>query len=142
MEEGRKRIRDTKLGAWLKEKAPDVFEAVKDALPESGVLGVVKNLVGGSDEVDMMIAQLELEYSKEVTKRWEADMKGDNKLAKVVRPVTLVALLSIMFVFATLDSFEAIPFDVKDAYIDMVQALSMTAFGAYFAGRSYEKVKR
>lgn len=142
MEEGRKRIRDTKLGAWLKEKAPDVFEAVKDALPESGVLGVVKNLVGGSDEVDMMIAQLELEYSKEVTKRWEADMNGDNKLAKVVRPVTLVALLSIMFVFATLDSFEAIPFDVKDAYIDMVQALSMTAFGAYFAGRSYEKVKR
>lgn len=140
--EERKRIRDTKLGAWLKEKAPDVFDAVKDALPESGVLGVVKNLVGGSDEVDMMIAQLELEYSKEVTKRWEADMKGDNKLAKVVRPVTLVALLSIMFVFATLDSFEAIPFDVKDAYIDMVQALSMTAFGAYFAGRSYEKTKR
>lgn len=140
--EERKRIRDTKLGGWLKEKAPDVFEAVKDALPESGVLGVVKNLVGGSDEVDMMIAQLELEYSKEVTKRWEADMKGDNKLAKVVRPVTLVALLSIMFVFATLDSFEAIPFNVKDAYIDMVQALSMTAFGAYFAGRSYEKTKR
>ena len=138
----RKRIRDTKLGAWLKDKAPDVFEAVKDALPEQGVLGVVKNLVGGSDEADALIAQLELEYSKEVTKRWEADMKGDNTLAKVVRPVTLIALLSIMFVFATLDSFEAIPFDVKDAYIDMVQALSMTAFGAYFAGRSYEKVKR
>lgn len=140
--EERKRIRDTKLGGWLKEKAPDVFEAVKDALPESGVLGVVKNLVGGSDEVDALIAQLELEYSKEVTKRWQADMSGDNKLAKVVRPVTLVSLLSIMFVFATLDSFEAIPFDVKDAYIDMVQALSMTAFGAYFAGRSYEKTKK
>ena len=69
-------------------------------------------------------------------------MSSDNTMAKAVRPVTLIALLGIYFLLAITDSVDAIAFDVKDEYISLLQALSMTAFGAYFAGRSYEKVKR
>ena len=43
------KLRDTKLGHWLREKAPKVLDAVGDLLPEKGVLGIVKNLVSGSD---------------------------------------------------------------------------------------------
>ncbi len=39
-----KKIKDTKVGQWLKEKAPAVLEVVGDLLPEGGYLGLVKNL--------------------------------------------------------------------------------------------------
>ena len=137
------RIKDTKLGVWMKAKVPDVFDAVKDALPEQGVLGVVKNLIGSEDpEANALIAEIELERQKEVTKRWQADMSSDSKLSKMVRPLTLVFLSCASVALIVFDSIMSIEFEVKDAYIQMIQAMSMTAFGAYFAGRSYEKVKR
>ena len=32
--------------------------------------------------------------------------------------------------------------DIKDSWIDLWQILAITCFGAYFGGRSYEKVKK
>ena len=48
----KKKIRDTKLGAWLSEKAPQVLGVVGDLLPDSGGLGVVKNLIDNDPKVD------------------------------------------------------------------------------------------
>ena len=45
------KLRDTKLGSWLKEKAPKIFETVADALPDAGLLGVVKNLVNADSNL-------------------------------------------------------------------------------------------
>jgi len=38
----KKKFKDTKLGAWLKEKAPTVLNQVGEFLPDSGYLGIVK----------------------------------------------------------------------------------------------------
>ena len=43
MPESKKKIKDTKLGAWLKSKAPKVLDVMGDALPDKGALGIVKN---------------------------------------------------------------------------------------------------
>jgi hypothetical protein len=32
--------------------------------------------------------------------------------------------------------------DIKDSWIDLWQILAITCFGAYFGGRSYEKIKK
>ena len=40
-----KKIKDTKLGAWLRDKAPSVLGTVGDLLPDQGALGLVKNLL-------------------------------------------------------------------------------------------------
>jgi len=40
------------------------------------------------------------------------------------------------------DSVDGWPFNVKDSYVDLLQILMMTAFGAYFAGRTIEKAKK
>ena len=53
----RKKIKDTKLGEWLQEKAPKVLETVGDLLPDSGGLGVVKNLISKEPGVDPEEAQ-------------------------------------------------------------------------------------
>jgi len=40
------------------------------------------------------------------------------------------------------DSMDAWPFNVKDSYVDLLQILMLTSFGAYFAGRTIEKTKK
>lgn len=40
-----KKFRDTKIGVFLKEKAPAVLDIVGDILPDKGALGIVKNLI-------------------------------------------------------------------------------------------------
>lgn len=138
------KIRDTKLGAWLKEKAPGVFDAFKDAVPDDGVLGFIKNLVDGSKkDAEYYAATLEAEKvaQEAITARWQSDNASGNKLAQYVRPVTLIALLGLYLVLAVVDSIEGIGFEVKEQYVELLEILSLTAFGAYFAGRSYEKTK-
>ena len=142
----KKKIKDTKLGAWLASKAPNVLGVVGDLLPDSGALGVVKNLIDKDDSVDSEEAQrvidAEVRFQENVTERWKADMGSDVKLAKLIRPLTLIALMSMFMVTMVADSVDGWPFNVKDSYVDLLQILMMTAFGAYFAGRTIEKAKK
>ena len=142
----RKKIKDTKLGAWLANKAPKVLGVVGDLLPDKGALGVVKNLIDNDDSVDSEEAQrmidAEVRFQENVTERWKADMGSDVKLAKLIRPLTLIALMSMFMVTMVADSVDGWPFNVKDSYVDLLQILMMTAFGAYFAGRTIEKAKK
>ena len=141
-----KKIRDTKLGIWLKDKAPNVLGLVGDLLPDSGALGVVKNLIDNDPKVDPAEAKAaidaEVKFQENVTDRWKADMGSDVKLAKLIRPVTLIALMLMFMLTMVADSIDGLPFNVKDSYVDLLQILMMTAFGAYFAGRTIEKSKR
>ena len=141
-----KKIKDTKLGSWLKDKAPNVLSGVGDLLPDSGGLGVVKNLIEKDPEVDtdagMAAVDAEIAFQNNVTERWKADMGSDVKLAKLIRPVTLIALMSMFMVTMVVDSMDNVAFNVKDAYVDLLQILMLTAFGAYFAGRTIEKAKK
>ena len=142
----KKKIRDTKLGSWLKDKAPDVLGGVGDLLPDSGGLGVVKNLLDKTPDVDPAEAQAaidaEVKYQENVTARWQADMGSDVKLAKLIRPVTLIALMSMFMVTMVLDSMDELPFNVKDSYVSLLEILMLTSFGAYFAGRTIEKSRK
>ena len=133
----KKKIKDTKLGAWLADKAPSVLGIVGDLLPDKGALGIVKNLIDKDPEIDSEEAQ-----RINVTERWKADMGSDVKLAKLIRPLTLIALMIMFALTMTADSIDAWPFTVKDSYVDLLQILMMTAFGAYFAGRTIEKAKK
>ena len=41
----KKKLKNTKLGQFLKDKAPKVLDIVGDVLPSSGTLGIVKNII-------------------------------------------------------------------------------------------------
>lgn len=142
----KKKIKDTKLGAWLKTKAPSVLSVMGDALPDKGALGIVKNLLGNEPDVDPAEAQAmidaEVRFQENVTERWKADMGSDVKLAKLIRPVTLIALMTMFMLTMVADSMDNWPFNVKDSYVSLLEILMLTAFGAYFAGRTIEKSKK
>ena len=140
------KIKDTKLGAWLKSKAPNVLETVGDLLPDQGGLGIVKNMLKKEPGIDPAEAKAkidaEVQFQKNVTERWQADMGSDIKLAKLIRPIMLIVLISVFVVTMFLDSLDNQPFNVKDSYVSLLEILMLTVFGAYFAGRTVEKTRR
>ncbi len=144
--EQNKKIKDTGLGKWLKSKAPNVLDVVGDLLPDQGGLGIVKNLIEKDPDVNtdegVAAVDAEIQFQNNVTERWKADMGSDVKLAKLIRPVTLIALMSMFMVTMVADSMDNWSFNVKDSYVDLLQILMLTAFGAYFAGRTIEKAKK
>jgi|TARA_R100000479_G_scaffold70267_1_gene34021 hypothetical protein len=144
--EKKNKIRDTRLGGWLKDKAPKVLDIVGDLLPDQGALGVVKNLLDKEPGVDPAEAKAmidaEVQFQNNVTERWKADMGSDVKLAKLIRPVTLIALMLMFMATMVADSMDDWPFNVKDSYVSLLEILMLTAFGAYFAGRTIEKARK
>ena len=142
----KKKIKDTALGAWMLSKAPNVLGIVGDLLPDAGALGIVKNLLHKEPGVDNSeadaIVDAEVRFQENVTERWKADMNSDVKLAKLIRPITLLSLMGMFMLTMIFDSLDNWPFNVKDSYIDLLQILMLTAFGAYFAGRTIEKSRK
>lgn len=142
----RKKIKDTGLGKWLAEKAPNILDVAGDLLPDQGALGIVKNLLDKEPGVDPAEAKArvdaEIAFQNNVTERWKADMGSDVKLAKLIRPVTLICLMTMFMLTMVADSMDNWPFNVKAAYVDLLQVLMLTAFGAYFAGRTIEKSRK
>ena len=148
MNKERKKLKDTKVGAWLKDKAPQVLDTVGELLPDQGALGVVKRLLDKEDlpkedrlEFEKLMLEQERHAQDNVTERWTADMSSDSKLAKNVRPIALIAVLWLYLLLAITDSIESIKFEVKEEYVSLLEVLALTAFSAYFAGRSIEKVQ-
>ena len=141
-----KKIKDTTLGRWLKDKAPSVLDTVGDLLPNQGALGIVKNLLDNepnvSPEEAKAMVEAEIAYQNNVTERWKADMSSDVKLAKYIRPVTLICLMVMFMATMVADSMDSWPFNVKDSYVSLLEILMLTAFGAYFAGRTIEKARK
>ena len=103
-----------------------------------GVGGVIDNLHTSAEEkleaerkIKELIANYEVEMEKNITARWEADLKSDSWLSKNVRPMVLI------FIDAG-----ALKFEVKSSWVDLLQLVLITVIGAYFGGRSLEKVKK
>jgi len=110
--------------------------------------GVVDNLTTSKEEkleaerkIKELIANYEVEMEKNITSRWEADLKSDSWLSKNVRPMTLIFLIVCTMLLIFIDA-GAINFNVKDSYVDLLQLVLITVIGAYFGGRSFEKVKK
>ena len=140
------KIKDTKLGEWLKEKAPNILNTAGELLPDQGVLGVIKRLVDGDPDItaqeklefEKLASEVEIARQENVTRRWEADMSSDVQLAKIIRPSIMIYLIAFFSVVTIWDSIDP-EFSVKDNYVDLLQILLLTTAGAYFAGRTIEK---
>lgn len=112
----------TKLGEAL-DNDPAVSPQLKDELMEIAVKRI----------------ELDIVEEQERTKRWSADMSSDSWLSKNVRPMTLISLLLFVFGIIIADSIEVAKFTVDEGYKELLKALLLTTFFAYFGGRAYNK---
>ena len=110
--------------------------------------GVLDNLTPTKEEkldaeqkIKDMIMGYEAEMQKQVTERWKLDMNSDSWLSKNIRPLVLVFLVIATVLLIFIDA-GTIAFKVEDKWTDLLQLVLITVIGAYFGGRSLEKVKK
>ena len=113
-----------------------------------GVGGVIDNLHTSKEEkleaerkIQDLIANHEVEMEKNITERWKMDMQSDSWLSKNVRPLVLIFLIVCTMLLIFIDA-GALNFEVKSSWVDLLQLVLITVIGAYFGGRSLEKVKK
>ena len=113
-----------------------------------GVGGVIDDLHTSKEEkleaerkVKELIASYETQMEKEISTRWQADMASDSWLSKNVRPLVLVFLVVSTVLMIFIDA-GMISFEVESKWTDLLQLVLITVIGAYFGGRSLEKVKK
>jgi hypothetical protein len=92
-------------------------------------------------QIQIILETAEANAQREVTSRWESDMNSDSWLAKNIRPMVLVYLTFIFTLLAFTDGNIG-EFKIAKEYIPIIQTLLVTAYGAYFVGRSWEKGKQ
>ena len=113
-----------------------------------GVGGVIDNLHTSKEEkleaekkIKDMIMGYEAQMQKEISDRWKVDMNSDSWLSKNIRPLVLIFLVVSTVLMIFIDA-GVIAFEVKDTWVDLLQLVLITVIGAYFGGRSLEKVKK
>jgi hypothetical protein len=92
-------------------------------------------------EMTEVFIKAEADMQQNVTERWKTDMNSDSFLSKNVRPMVLIFLVVSTVLMVFIDA-GVITFDLKDSHTDLLQMILLTCIGAYFGGRSYEKVKK
>jgi hypothetical protein len=90
---------------------------------------------------DGRLAELQADQNEanNVSDRWKADMASDSWLSKNIRPMTLVYLLTAYLLMAIADGFG---FHIAEAYVTLLGQWGMLVMGAYFGGRTLEKVMK
>lgn len=145
----RKPFAETKVGAWLKDNAPDILDVAGDIVPGGSILDAVAGVIRGKED---MAPELKMEFEKlylqermameeGVTRRWEADTKTNYWLPNNIRPLTAAALVVAIVGFAGIDA-ALTGFDMPEKWTDLLTSVSMIVLTAYFGGRSFEKIKK
>ena len=142
----KKKFKETKVGAFLTEKAPKLVSQLGEFLPDQGGLGIVKNLISNDTELPpedketaMKLLELDIMEMENVSTRWTSDMKSDSWLSKNTRPLTLIYLTLASTILMVIDSFHTI-FDVDIAWVELLKTLLITVYVAYFGSRGAEKI--
>ena len=113
-----------------------------------GIGGVVDSLHTSEEEkleanqkIKELVSNYEVEMEKTITERWKVDMNSDSWLSKNIRPMVLIFLVVATVLMIFIDA-GVVQFEVKDTWVDLLQLVLITVIGAYFGGRSLEKVKK
>ncbi len=124
-----------------------LFGGGAEKLVES-VGGVLDNLSTSKEEkleakrkIKELMVSHQVEVEKNVSERWKADMNSDSWLSKNVRPLVLVFTIACTMLLVFIDS-GSIAFEVEEKWTDLLQLTLITIIGAYFGGRSVEKLKK
>lgn len=100
----KKKFRDTKIGKFLSDKAPDILNVAGELLPDAGLLGAVGRMIDESkltpeDKAEAHAQLVEL-YNLEVEDRKSARLmySSDSTVQKILATVFTVAYFALSFI--------------------------------------------
>ena len=124
-----------------------IFGGGAEKLVES-VGGVLDNLSTSKEEkleakrkIKELMVNHQVEVEKNVTARLQADLQNGNWLTRSVRPLVLIFLIFCTVLLVFIDS-GSITFQVDEKWKSVLEICLITTIGAYFGGRSVEKLKK
>ena len=148
----RKKFKDTKVGLFIKDKAPEILDTVGDLLPDAGVLGVAKNLINMSDkftqeEKDSLTQDLAKMYELEVKDRdsartREVEISKTDKHDFLFILTGLIGLGVFCFIVYAI-AFLQIPEGNKEIWIHLIgisEGVVLSIFGYYFGSAMKKNV--
>ncbi len=131
-----KEVVESKLGIRIPDEAskltPELLQELK-----------IREMEHEEFLLESQLKQAEMEYEAEkvasiqVTDRWKADMSSDSYLSKNIRPLTLIFILSVYTIFSLLSAFDV---NINESYVELLGEWGQLIMGAYFVGRTVEKV--
>jgi hypothetical protein len=98
-------------------------------------LGIEKAKLEQAELTALLAAQANQENN--ISDRWKADMSSDSWLSKNIRPISLIAILLAYFIFTTMSAFG---YNANEGYVNLLAGWGQLVMGAYFAGRTVEKL--
>ena len=146
-----KKLKDSKLGKLLKDKAPRILNVVGDLLPDKGVMGVVKNLIDAepalTSEEKKMLHQQAVEFYKLEVEDRDSARKREVEIMKtgakdwMMNLTGIVGLFSFLFlVYAIV--FITVPEHNKELMIHttgIVEGIVLSIVGYYFGSIAKRK---
>jgi hypothetical protein len=140
----KKKFKETKVGVFIKDKAPEILDTVGDLLPDAGVLGIVKNLVNMSnkftpEEKEIVNLDLNQMYESEVKDRdsarnRELEISKAGKHDFLFTLTGLIGLATFCFIVYAI-AFLQIPDANKEIWIHLIgisEGVVLSIFGYYF----------
>ena len=127
------------LGCLLSGGAAELIKGVGGVIDDLHTSGEEK--IAAEQKIKELVSSYEIEMEKNITERWKMDMQSDSWLSKNIRPLVLEYLVVSTVLMILIDAC-TIKFVVEDKWTDLLQLVLITVIGAYFGGRSLEKVKK
>merc|ERR1712018_236134 len=86
-------VKETKVGAFLTEKAPKLVSQLGEFLPDQGGLGIVKNIITSDNTIEpkdketaLKLLDQDIAEMENISNRWMNDMRSDSWLSKNTSP--------------------------------------------------------
>lgn len=155
MEQDKKKFKDTKVGKFLKDKAPKILDTIGDVLPSNGVFGIVKNLISMSEDLTPEMKEIALQQLAKEVEAYQIEVKDresarirEVELAKTGKTdylfyATGVIGLAVFCFIVYAIVFLEIPADNKEIWIHLIgisEGVVLSIFGYYFGSAMKKNV--
>tara|TARA_R100001509_G_scaffold139426_1_gene93838 strand:- start:1095 stop:1541 length:447 start_codon:yes stop_codon:yes gene_type:complete len=148
MSKPKKKFADSTVGKLLLGAAGIVNPTLGNVLkgvtsPKEAIAEIGKAKIPTQDKIRLqqMLFEQQTKEMQEISTRWVADSKSDSWLSRNVRPMVLIFLVvsSVLMVFIDAGWID---FEISQSNQALLTTSLSISLGAYFGGRSFEKIKK
>ena len=145
-----KKFKDTQLGKFLANTAPDILSVAGNLLPDAGVLGIVKNLIEKDEAISPEDKKVALKKTKEMydleikdrdsARSREVEVKKTGSKDIMMMLTGIVGLASFLFIIYAVVYEEGVLHNELFVHLmGMVEGVVISNIFAYYYGSSAEK---
>lgn len=119
----------------------DLIKSVGDALDKN--ITSAEERAEATKAITSVLLDFQSKVNTEVTERLRIDMSSDNKLSKVIRPLSMIFTTAVFAILSVTDGnihLADSTFTIGEDYIAIYKALLLLQYAFYFGSKTIERV--